>query len=339
MAAILAEDAMSTRFAPAISLFLLGPLVAEYLLGSLPMSMITILPVIAAMYGSAALVIREVARRTGRGWGTIALLGLAYGLIEEGLVDQSLFNPDYLHLRLLDYGYLPALGTGLPWLIYVLTIHVVWSICVPIGLVETLFPARRTQAWLGPIGLAGFSILFLAGSAAIAGFTYKSAPFMASPGQLIGAAVAVVAAASAAFFLPARARPDRPGTAERPGPPAWLLFAVAFLAGSGVMACRYFGPSWHWPWPLCVAVMLSIEAGFAVFMIGATRDRRWNGLQRLALVAAGLAVYVLFGLFTDRALHGDADLLPHSFIILFFVVIVAIAGWRLRSGSAAESRE
>jgi hypothetical protein len=188
-------------------LFLLGPLVAEYLLGSLPMSMIAILPIIAAMYGSAALLIREMARRSGRGWGTIALLGLAYGLIEEGLIDQSLFNPDYLHLRLLDYGYLPTLGTGLPWLIYVLTIHVVWSICVPIGLVEALFPARRTEKWLGAIGLAGFSLLFLAGSAAIASFTYKTAPFMASPGQLSGAALAAVAAIAAAFAWP-RPRPD-----------------------------------------------------------------------------------------------------------------------------------
>jgi hypothetical protein len=326
---------MSTRFAPALSLFVLTPLVAEYLLGSLPMSMITILPIMAAMYGSAAVLIREIARRIGGGWGTIALLGLAYGLIEEGLVDQSLFNPDYLHLRLLDYGYVPALGTGLPWLIYVLTIHVVWSICVPIGLAEALFPARRTEKWLGAAGLAGFSLLFLAGAAAIAGFTYTSAPFMASPGQLIGAAVAVVAAIAAAFASP-RYRPD---TGERRGPAAWLLFVVAFLAGSGVMMCRYFGPYWHWPWPLCVAVMLAIEAGFVIFMIGATRDRRWSDFQRFALVAGGLAVYALFGVFTDRALHGAADFVPHTMIILFFVVVAAIAVQRLRSAEAAKSRE
>jgi len=325
---------MSTRFAPALSLFVLTPLVAEYLLGSLPMSMITILPIIAAMYGSAALLIRELARRTGRGWGTVALLGLAYGLIEEGLVDQSLFNPDYLHLRLLDYGYLPAFGIALPWSIYVLTIHVVWSICVPIGLVEALFPARRTQVWLGPIGLALTSLLFLVGSAMIAAFTYKTAPFMASPGQLIGAAVTAAAAISAAFAW-RRHRPD----AGRQAPAAWLLFVAAFLAGSGVMACRYFGSALQLAWPLYVAVMLAIEAGFIIFMIRATRGRRWTDVQRFALVAGGLAVYALFGVFIDRALHGAADLVPHLAIILFFVVVTAIAGARVRSARAAEARE
>ena len=74
-------------------------------------------------------------------------------------------------------------------------------------------------------------------------------------------------------------------------------------------------------------------------MIGATRGRRWSDVQRLALVAGGLAVYALFGIFTDRALHGAADMLPHAFIILFFVVVTFIAGARVRAVQAAGSRE
>ena len=137
---------MWRRLPAVLSLFVLSPLVAEYLLGSLPVAMIGILPVMALMYGSAAVLIREIARRAGRGWPSIALLACAYGFIEEGLVTQSLFNPNYLGLRLLDFGFIPALGTALPWLIYVISIHVVWSICVPIGLAESLFPAKRDAA-------------------------------------------------------------------------------------------------------------------------------------------------------------------------------------------------
>jgi hypothetical protein len=40
--------------------------------------------------------IREITRRTGRGWPTILLLGAAFGLVQAGLIDQSLFNPGYL---------------------------------------------------------------------------------------------------------------------------------------------------------------------------------------------------------------------------------------------------
>ena len=93
---------MWRRLPAVLSLFILSPLIAEYLLGSMPMSMIAILPVMAAMYGSGAVLIREVVRRTGRGWPSMILLAIAYGLIEEGFVTQSLFNPNYLHLRLLD---------------------------------------------------------------------------------------------------------------------------------------------------------------------------------------------------------------------------------------------
>jgi hypothetical protein len=75
--------------------------------------MIYLLPLMMAMYGAGAILIRETVRATGRGWASIVLLACAYGLFEEGFVTQSLFNPNYLHLRLLDFGFLPWLGTAL----------------------------------------------------------------------------------------------------------------------------------------------------------------------------------------------------------------------------------
>ena len=40
------------------------------------------LPILALLYSSGAILIREVARRAGRGWPTMLVLSLAYGLIE-----------------------------------------------------------------------------------------------------------------------------------------------------------------------------------------------------------------------------------------------------------------
>jgi hypothetical protein len=313
---------MLRRLLPVVSLWLLAPLIAEYLLGSLPMSLIGILPVMAAMYGSAALLIREAAVRSGGGWGTIALLGIAYGFVEEGFLTQSLFNPDYLHLRLLDYGYVPALGTGLPWLVYVVTIHAVWSIAVPIGLAEALFPARREERWLGPVGIACFALLFLAGSAAVAFFTYHSLPFMASPGQFIATGAVVAALIAAAFAWP-RFRAPAAGQAA-PHPAA--LFALAFGAGSAVMAIEYFGKSvLGWPWQACLAALLAVEAAFAAILIRSARGRQWRGSQRFALMAGGLAVYGVFGFLTSRQLHGAADLAPHVLVAVLMLVLAGIA--------------
>jgi hypothetical protein len=74
----------SWRVGPVVGLFLLAPLVGEYLLGNVSIVEIWALPVLALLYGSGAILIREVARRTGRGWPTMLVLGLAYGLIEAG---------------------------------------------------------------------------------------------------------------------------------------------------------------------------------------------------------------------------------------------------------------
>src|SRR3954469_23296124 len=151
------------RIVPAIILFFLSPLVAEFLLGDLTLAQLPALVALAPFYGGGAILIREILRRTGRSWPSFLFLAFAYALIEEGIADQSLFNPDYLHLRLLDYGWVPALGTSVAWTVYVLGIHIAWSLAVPIGLTESFFADRRAEPWLGRIGLGIVALLYCAG--------------------------------------------------------------------------------------------------------------------------------------------------------------------------------
>jgi hypothetical protein len=102
------------KISAVVTLLVVAPLVAEYLLGDLPLKLLPVMIIMAPMYGGGAVLIREVARRTGRGWPMMLLLGVAYMLIEEGLVGQSLFNHDYLKMQmhLLDQAYIPAFGIG-----------------------------------------------------------------------------------------------------------------------------------------------------------------------------------------------------------------------------------
>jgi hypothetical protein len=312
---------MWRRLPAALSLFVLAPLIAEYLLGSMPMSMIAILPVMAAMYGSAAVLIREVARRSGRGWPSMILLSVAYGLFEEGFITQSLFNPNYLRLRLLDYGYVSWLGTGLPWLIYVVSIHVIWSMSVPIGLSEVLFRNKRDQPWLAPVGIGVVSLLFVTGSALIAAFTYKSLPFMASPAQFGVTGAVLAALIVAALFWP---RTRLKAGAERPAPAPFVLLAVSLIAGSAFVTLEHQAQAWRWPWPLSVAALLLIAAAFIAFMIIFTRGRAWRDTQRCALMSGGLLVYGWSGFITDRELHGAADMPAHAVIAAAFALLL---GW------------
>ena len=71
--------------------------------------------VLAPMYGGGALLIREVARRAGRGWPTMLLLAVAYGVLQPGLLDQSLFNPSYEGYDFQSAAHVPALGISAHW--------------------------------------------------------------------------------------------------------------------------------------------------------------------------------------------------------------------------------
>ena len=312
------------RLAAVFSLFVLSPLIAEYLLGSLPMSMIAILPVMALMYGSGAVIIRELVRQSGRGWPSIILLATAYGLIEEGLVDQSLFNPNYLHLRLLDYGFIPAIGTSLVWAIYVIGLHIFWSIATPVGLTETLFKDKRDTPWLGKIGIAVFVLLFLAGSGLVATFTYKSLPFMASPAQLGGTAAIVLGLVAAAFLWPKRSE-----ATMGPAPHPAFLFAVPLALGSAFILSEFLAQSFvHLPPEGAAAILAGLEVAMFLFMLVFTRGRAWSDSQRFALMAGALGVYVWCGFKTDFTLHGASDLPAHAVIAALFVALLAFAGWR-----------
>jgi hypothetical protein len=312
---------MGRRLWPVLSLLVLSPLIAEYLLGSLPLSLIFILPLMAALYGSAAILIREWARRTGRGWPTMILLATAYGLFEEGFVTQSLFNPNYLHLRLLDFGFVPALGTGLPWLIFVITIHVVWSISVPIALTEGLFKTQRTTPWLCKVGLVVFSLLLLGGAALIFRFSYQQVPFLATPGQLVVTGVIFIALIVAAFSWP-----KTPPPREKKAPRSWVLFAASLGAGSALMVMQHLAQdTWHWDWVICVAAVLALEAAFVAGAV-LLRGRTWTDFQRYAFMAGGLTVYVWAGFGTDASLHGPASWVPHAFVAGAFVGLCVLAG-------------
>ena len=314
---------MLKRFWPIACLFVLSPLVAEYLSGSLPFALLAILPLMAAMYGSGAVLIREAAVRSGGGWPMIALLGAAYGFVEEGWVDQSLFNPNYQNLRLLDFGYVAALGTGLPWLIYVIAIHIVWSISTPIALTNALFPARRHEPWLRWWGIVAFSLFYLAANAAVANYSYTSSHFIASPSEL-GWTGAVVIALIAAALLVSRRRPQ-PADRDAPSPAA--LFLLGFVPGGALMALMYLGRSvLGLSWPAAVAILVLL-GGIAVAGLVAFEHRRWTDRQHLALTAGLLAVYVVGGLATSAILHGPADLPGHVAVVAVCLGVLW-AAWR-----------
>src|SRR5262249_27428058 len=224
-------------FLPCAVLFFLAPLVGEVLAGSTPLdilgspaSFLTLFLLEALLYGSGALLIREIARRTGRGWPAILGLGLAYGVLEEGLITQSFFNPDFLGLHLLGLGSL--LGLGWVWITDLVPLHAVWSIGVPIALAELLFRGRGTDAWLGRLGLTLASALFAVGVLSMWLATYASERnFVAPWPKLLGALAVVVVITQLALGLTRRSA-GAGSAAVALAPSACLVGVASFTAAS-----------------------------------------------------------------------------------------------------------
>lgn len=89
---------MKTRLLPVLALMILAPISAEYLSAASgafggPSGLLIEMAIAVPIYGTVAVLIREVVRRAGRGWPTMLMVAAGCGLIQAGIIDQGLFNP------------------------------------------------------------------------------------------------------------------------------------------------------------------------------------------------------------------------------------------------------
>src|SRR5258708_4297912 len=81
----------------ALTLVVLGPVVAELAFGSPPRHPASLLVLWLPIDGAGVLLIREAVVRSGGGWASILLLGVAYELVEAGIGLQALSSPHLYH--------------------------------------------------------------------------------------------------------------------------------------------------------------------------------------------------------------------------------------------------
>lgn len=288
------------RWAAVAGLLVLSPISAEYLIGygdstDRPLELLAGLLVLAPLYGTVAVLIREITRRTGRGWPTILLLSAAFGVIQAGLIDQTLFDnevdadgPDWATQPLVTL--IPGLGVDAASLLNYVGGHVIWSFAAPIAVVESCAPRIANRRWLGPVGV-GVMVLLWALSAALV-FNDTAGDSTAGPEQLIGAAVVAVALIVAAFTVrPARARVSAKV-------PSWRL--VGGVTGVAWCASQLLPATW-------VGVTVNVAAMVVLgwLLLRWSRGQGWG--RRHVLAAAGSALVVRAGLSFLVEPLGDVD--------------------------------
>ena len=299
---------MLRRVAPALALLVTAPLIAEFLLGDFNVRQIGYIVAFIPVYGAGALLIRELARRARRGWPTMLMLSLAYALMLEGFANQTLFNPKYAGQRLLDYGFIPALGTSFVFAVYVLTLHVVWSVGSAVALAEGLAGARWREPWLRLPGLIATTLLAVLGYVATINFTLRTFHFVASPGQFGTVAILVLITLVAAFavFRSDAARGARAvGTsddavgANRGAPSFWVVLAVSLVLSSAFQRWFVYAPAHAVRAGLALTGLLALIVAVVVLFTVWGRRAGWGPSHALA---ASLGAIVTYGWISLRRL-------------------------------------
>lgn len=238
---------------------------------------------------------------------------------------QSLFNSNYLgqNLRLLQTAYIPAIGMGGWWTIYVLTLHTVWSISMSIALTEALFPDRETSPWLRRTGFIVTVLLFALGAILMTKITFKGDPFVATLRQFVGSALVCVLLGVLAFRLPKTSQ----GRSPQKVPSPWLVGGVALAASSGFMLVP---PAWGW---IAVATYLALDFVVIAVVCAWSRRSEWDGRHRLALAAGATLTYAWHSFPQKPVVPASAtiDLICNTVFSLGTIFVIWMAARRANS--------
>ncbi len=277
----------------AVTLFLVAPFLAEVLPGVNPPAELlrqpwAVVPLVM-LYGSAALLAREITLRWKGGYGTLLLLGAVHGVMEEGLLVRSFFDPAWLRRpELMHYG--RWMGVNVLWALHLTLYHAVFSIAVPVTLVQQGRSWSQAQPWLGRQGwwlVGGLYLLRLA-----LGWVGDSS-YRASGLQVIGTFAVVVFL----LFLARRQAVHERGQVDkdvvRQAPPPWKLSLWA-LGVSGLFFLISWGfPLWRVPAWMVVFLVVALAVGALVQMRAWGRRGGWGPRHRFALAAGGVSFFIL----------------------------------------------
>lgn len=309
---------------PALALYFLAPVVGELISGSSPplkfFNPFTLF-FLAALYGSGAILIRELTVRWGKGWPTILLLGAAFGVINEGLLVKSFFDTAWPDLGPLAW-YGRWLGVNWVWCVELTIYHAVFSIGIPILLTNLLFPTQRTQPW---VSSRTFNLLaLLMGATVLFGFFFIN-PYRPPFVQYMLACVVVVALVGVAGRLPRTIMLVKGTYVARP-----LAFAVVgFVATVLFFIINWVLPRTFIPAPLTILCTIALALYTARTVLSMSSNALgWSWQHHLSLVWGALTFFMMLApfaeVFTGRNSSGM------TLVALFALTALVLLWWWLR---------
>lgn len=142
---------MRLHWRPIVALLVITPFVTELLSGSLPAPKFFLPPVFLFLatvgYGFPVLLLREFAVRRQLGVAGLFVLGIIYGIFNEGILAKTFYLAKNVPINTFDgYGY--VFGIAVPWAIMISIWHALHSFLYPLVAVYYFFPNQRETSWL-----------------------------------------------------------------------------------------------------------------------------------------------------------------------------------------------
>ena len=135
-------DIKRTKRIVIITLLLAVPLLTELLSGNTALPKIVnplVFGYFIIMYGFPVILVREAAAAWKLGLSGIFVLGLAYGIFNEGIAARTLMLSDE-HMFMSSLRGYSTFGINLPWAVAILPWHALCSIVYPIALISGIYP-------------------------------------------------------------------------------------------------------------------------------------------------------------------------------------------------------
>ena len=322
---------------PALTLMIVAPAVAELMSGATRLSSAFVFPLEMLVWGSGAVFARYFVRKFRLGWFNLVLLALALAMAEELLIQQTSFASLVVQIQHQEYGRVAVLGSGFNYVYFVwaLLYEAILVVCVPVAIVELMFPERRDSGWLNIWGMIPMILLFVPASfAAWYGWNIvaRQKVFHLEPYHLPQTLAVISAAVIAATLLiavgPTRrliaghARPMTP-----PHPVFLFILSIAAMAVIFVIEVLAFGlkPDLHPAIPVVAGIVLGL---LCIRLVPAWQaSPKWSTWHTIALSYG--AAWGMWGLMFD-GFGGGLDLYGKIGLDIFGVVVmIAIAAFAL----------
>lgn len=308
---------------PALVLLLLSPTIGELLSGSSP-PMEFFNPfgftMLVLLYGCGAVIVRELKVRWRKGLGSLLLLGAAYGILEEGLMVCSFFNPAWpdlgsvaLYGRFFDVNWF--------WAEMLTIYHAIYSITIPILLVELAYPERNSESWVENKTLA-LVFGFLAGDVTLGFFLFSFLFHYRPPTpQYLLAFLAMLLFGYAAHQLPA----DWGGNGTKNLP----RLHATWIIGTSATFVFFFG-FWLMPalvplWPIAMLFGPALIF-FYMRIVGTYQWKRPYRKHLFALVSGALTFFIVFAPLQEFDKTRMDNAFGMSFVGLAFLIGLVLLG-------------